>query len=166
MKQKNSLFGITIICSILFFTFSCSKSNNGGGSSTASNGTFTATVNGKTFSNSGSTSNALLIIAADPTASFDPRGDIFIQLNGITDSLGMHVPDAMGTDTLALGVYYGVYNGLAVPYVFSPVIVHITTLTSNRIKGDLSGQATPDNSANGPFIPITNVSFDIPLTKI
>ena len=167
MKHKISVLNIPIACSFLFLAFSCSKSNNSGGSSgVATDGTFTATVNGKTFTNSGATgSNAIVIIAADPNAGFDPRGDIFIELNGKTDSLGMHVPDALGTDTLGIGIYYGVYNGLAVPYVFNTVIVHITSLTSNRIKGDFSGQGVPDNAPNGPFIPITSVSFDIPLSK-
>ncbi len=152
-----------LFCSVLLIGFSCSKSNNGGGSSATGNGTFTATINGKTFSNSGSSSNAVLIVKADPNAGFDPRGDIFIELNGAKDSLGMHVPDQLGTDTLGIGVYYGVYTGLSTPYIFTSVIVHVTTLTSNRIKGDFSGQATPDNAPNGPFIPITNASFDVPL---
>lgn len=163
MKKIISGFHIPMICSFLLIGFSCSKSNSSGGSSTAGNGTFTATVNGKTFSNSGNTSNAIVIVKADPNAGFDPRGDIFIELNGAKDSLGMHVPDQLGTDTLGLDIYYGVYNGLDVPYVFTSVIVHVTTLTSNRIKGDFSGQAGPDNAPNGPFIPITNGTFDVPL---
>ncbi len=131
------------------------------------NGSFSVAINGKTISGSAAIDDASLIIAANPTASFDSAGDIFVYLQIPGDSIGFHIPDRKGYTFYGVGTYAAFYGVVTDPqnvYVFDSAWVNISNLTSSRVSGTFGGRiATSLLSNQGTTAEMTSGTFDVPI---
>ncbi len=102
MTITSRLMIAATVCSLALLN-SCSKKSSGPAGGGTGNGTFSVAIDGKTVSGSASIDNAVVIITANPTASFDSAGDIFVYLQIPGDSIGFHIPDRKGYTILRGG---------------------------------------------------------------
>jgi len=158
--------GIGALCGILLLT-ACSKSGGSSAGGGTGSGTFSVDFNGKTVSGTSATNSAVVIIVADPHASFDTMGDIFVSMEVPGDTIGFHLPDRTGYTLVGDGAYatiYGVYSIPGTAFLFGSVGVNVTTLTSTRIKGTFSGGLESSLiPGTGTTAQLTNGSFDLPV---
>ncbi len=168
-KLLNNKQTALVVLAAILLGFGCKKSNDSistGGSSDT--GSFSVMLGGKTISGTDKNNNGVVIIPADPSASFTPDGDIFCDFQNSGDSIGFHLPDRTGTTVI--GGYntpahiYGVFTIPSDVYVFDSVTVNVTTLTSSRIKGTFSGHlSTSLLAGQGDQADISSGTFDLPL---
>ena len=156
------------ICGLTLL-YSCSKKSSSPGGGGTGNGTFTVTVNGKTITSTAAINGAVLVLKADPNASFDTAGDIAMEMIASGDSIGFHLPDRTGYTLVGNGSYAAIYGVLTIgntdPYIFTSVGVNVTSLTATRIQGTFSGGANTSLLPGGTEATMTNGTFDLPLIQ-
>jgi len=166
------------------FFFACSGANSSSapgdspGSSSATAGSavsdkgsggddarFSAVIDGRTFSFSGTDQNT--------NAAFRLKGTekhIFFKLadkNDPSERLNFEVPGQLGSTTIDPAAGYNGYINGFVTYLDDQVTVTITAISSTRVSGTFSGRyvAQKGSPANTkPTIQITDGKFDIPFS--
>lgn len=163
----SSRFAIAAMFCGAFLLHACAKSGGSSAGGGTGSGTFSVAIDGKTVSGTSSINNAVVIIPANPAASFDTMGDIFVYMQIPGDSIGFHLPDRTGYTMIGNSSYatiYGVYTIPGAVYIFGSVAVNVTSLTSTRIKGTFSGGLeTSLLAGQGTTAQLTNGTFDLPI---
>jgi len=156
---------VLVLLGLLFNA--CSKKSGNGSGGGNGNGTFSVTIDGKNITGTGPLNTGDVIITADPSSQFDSAGDIFLDMAGQGDSIGVHLPDRTGlTDVGSNSAPVNVYGIITLPdtvYIFSTVQFNVTSLTKTRITGTFSGTASTSLLPGGKIITLTDGTFDLPL---
>ena len=137
-----------------------------------SDASFSCKLDGKVFSESGSTGN---INAAFHVKDDDKKEQIFFMLADVNDpsqKLTFAIPDKTGATTIQNSPPHFSYEGLAlkdfVTYTDDPVTVNVTSITPSRVTGTFSGKYTLENkgadSNAKQTIEVTDGKFDIPFS--
>jgi hypothetical protein len=171
MKKTNlSRLPLLMILSSVILICACSKSNNrsnaGSGGTT---GSFSVKLNGNTIGGTDVNNSAIVVLPADPSASFTPDGDIFVGVQSAGDSIGFHLPDRTGITMIGPGSPAHIYGVFTIPntvYIFDSVSVNVTSLTNTRIQGTFSGHlSTSLIEGQGTQGDMTNGTFDLPVIQ-
>ena len=169
-KMKTKVMGRLMLAAAVYgivLLGSCSKSNSGSGAGGTGNGSFTVTIDGKTISSTAKDNNGVVIIAANPSASFDTAGDIFLTMEAAGDTIGFHIADRTGLVNVPDQInaeFYGVVTRPDTFFVFNPVQVHVSSLTASRITGTFAGTISSSLlTGQGTNLQMTNGTFDLPL---
>jgi hypothetical protein len=171
MKKMNlSRLPMLMILSMGMLICACSKSNNKSNTGTGgSNGSFSVKLDGNTVSGTDANNSAVVVLPADPSASFTPDGDIFVGVQSSGDSIGFHLPDRTGITFIGRGSPAHIYGVFSIPntvYIFDSVSVNVTSLTNTRIQGTFSGHlSTSLLDGQGTHADMTNGTFDLPVIQ-
>lgn len=137
-----------------------------------SNASFSCKLDGKVFSESGSTGN---INAAFHLKDDDKKGQIFFMLADVNDpsqKLNFEIPGKTGITTIQNSPPHYSYEGLVLKgfatYIDDPIAVNVTSITPSRVSGTFSGKYTlqkdSSNSSSKQTIEVTDGKFDIPFS--
>lgn len=168
MKNSFSCAPVFILILSSAILVSSCKKDSVKNSVNAPAGSFSVVLGGKTISGTDKNNNAIVVIAADSSASFTPDGDIFCDFQSGGDTIGFHLPDRTGVTVIggdnSPAHIYGVFTAPSDTYLFDSVSVNVTTLTPSRIKGTFSGHlSTSLITGQGDQADITSGTFDLPL---